>query len=114
MQSKINIAEGIRREAILEGEGQAESILQEARSLCEALENISGSIVQKDGSTSEKALNLRLSEKYIDTLHQILRKSSVTLVPPASPNDGLASARNIAQISSIYKQVMGGNAAQSS
>lgn len=37
MMSKINIAEGIKREAILDGEGQAKAILQEAKSLTEAL-----------------------------------------------------------------------------
>lgn len=33
MLSKINIAEGIKREAVLEGEGHASKILQEAKSL---------------------------------------------------------------------------------
>jgi regulator of protease activity HflC (stomatin/prohibitin superfamily) len=44
MLSKINIAEGIKREAILNGEGQAQTILQEAKSLSEALVSISSAI----------------------------------------------------------------------
>lgn len=44
MMSKINIAQGIRREAILDGEGRAATILQEAKSLCEALDSISAAI----------------------------------------------------------------------
>lgn len=61
MRSKINIAEGIRREAILDGEGQAAKILQEAKSLCESLKSISEAInINKDEGS--KALKLRLSE----------------------------------------------------
>jgi regulator of protease activity HflC (stomatin/prohibitin superfamily) len=36
-QSKINIAEGIKQSAILEGQGTAMKILQEARGICESL-----------------------------------------------------------------------------
>ena len=39
-QAKVNIAEGIKQSAILEGQGGAERILQEARSIVESLENI--------------------------------------------------------------------------
>jgi hypothetical protein len=44
MRSKINIAEGIKTEQILDGEGQAQRILQEARSLCESLDSIGQAI----------------------------------------------------------------------
>jgi hypothetical protein len=50
MRSKINIAEGIKREHILDGEGQAAAILQEAKSLCESLDAISGAINTNEGS----------------------------------------------------------------
>lgn len=40
MRSKINIAEGVKREAVLNGEGQARRILLEAESLCESLDSI--------------------------------------------------------------------------
>jgi len=36
-QSQVNIAEGIKQSAILEGQGAAERILQEARSIVESL-----------------------------------------------------------------------------
>jgi len=61
MRSKINIAEGIKREHILDGEGQASAILQEAKSLCESLDSISQSINTNKGSGGQ-ALKLRLSE----------------------------------------------------
>jgi hypothetical protein len=44
MMSKINLAESVKREFILDGEGQAAAILQEAKSLCESLDSISNSI----------------------------------------------------------------------
>lgn len=61
MRSKINIAEGIKREHILDGEGQAAAIIQEAKSLCESLDAISNAIIQNKG-TGGQALKLRLSE----------------------------------------------------
>ena len=50
MRSKINIAEAIKREYVLEGEGQAAAILQEALSLCESLDSISSSINTNAGA----------------------------------------------------------------
>jgi len=50
MQSKINIAEGIKREHILDGEGQAAAILQESKSLCESLDSISSAIIANEGA----------------------------------------------------------------
>ena len=44
MLSRINIAEGIKREEILDGEGQAQAILQESKSLCESLNSLAFSI----------------------------------------------------------------------
>jgi regulator of protease activity HflC (stomatin/prohibitin superfamily) len=49
MRSKINIAEGIKRESILNGEGQAAAILQEAKSMCESLTSISDAIRRNEG-----------------------------------------------------------------
>ena len=64
MRSKINIAEGIRQEHILEGEGEAQRILQEANSLCESLGNIGNALNASNvgGAADSKALNLRLTE----------------------------------------------------
>lgn len=67
MQSKINVAQGIKRQAILDGEGQAEKIMQEAKSLTQALESISNQI-KHSGGTESGALKLRLSEQYIEAL----------------------------------------------
>lgn len=41
MQSKINIAQGIKREHVLEGEGQAKKIMQETLALTESLNSLS-------------------------------------------------------------------------
>ncbi len=61
-QSKINMAEGYKQSQILEGQGKAMSITQEARSIVETLRNIGQSIKQADGSVSKEALKLRLAE----------------------------------------------------
>ena len=61
MRSKINIAEGVKRNHVLDGEGQAAAILQEAKSLCESLDSISHSINENAGAGGQ-ALKLRLSE----------------------------------------------------
>jgi regulator of protease activity HflC (stomatin/prohibitin superfamily) len=60
--SKINIAEGYKQKCILEGQGKAQQITQEARSVVETLRNIGASLISADGVLSEEALRLRLSE----------------------------------------------------
>ena len=80
MRSKINIAEGIKREHILDGEGQAAAILQEAKSLCESLDSISSAINMNEGSGGQ-ALKLRLSEQYMETLNDIYKKANVLMIP---------------------------------
>ena len=83
MKSKINIAEGIKQEYILEGEGEAQRILQEANSLCESLGSIADALNTSNvgGAAESKALNLRLTEQYLEALSEILGKSSVLLTP---------------------------------
>ena len=43
-ESKINIAEGIKQAAILEGQGEASRINEEARGICESLDRISSAL----------------------------------------------------------------------
>jgi len=45
MQSKINIAQGIKREHVLEGEGEAQKIYQETLALTKSLETIGEVII---------------------------------------------------------------------
>ena len=113
MRTKINSAEASKKETVLEGEGQAATIMQEAKSLCEALNNISFALQQsKIGDAEESmALNLRLTEQYMEALEHILNKSSTLMIPQSDggQNEGLTSPKNIAQIMATYKHVMGGN-----
>lgn len=44
MESKINIAKAIKREHVFEGQGESAKITNEAKSLCEALNNISAAL----------------------------------------------------------------------
>ena len=60
MRSKINVAEAIKREYILDGQGAAQKITQEAMSLVESLNSIATAMNSAAGG--QKALRLRLSE----------------------------------------------------
>jgi regulator of protease activity HflC (stomatin/prohibitin superfamily) len=62
---KINIAEGIKQAAILEGQGEGSKILQEARGICESLDRISSAIETGHGGKGQDALRLKLTEQYI-------------------------------------------------
>ena len=62
MMSKTNIAESQKRNSILDGQGNAEQILYEAKSLCEAINSIA-KIFNQEGNSKElakEALSLRL------------------------------------------------------
>ena len=91
MRSKINSAEASKKEQVFEGKGQAATIVQEAKSLCEALNSISFALQQSDVQSSQQALNLRLTEQYMDALEQILRKSTSLMIPSAGQRDSLTS-----------------------
>ena len=107
MRSKINIAEGIKRESILNGEGQAAAILQESLSLCESLQSIADSIQRNEGRGGQ-ALKLRLSEQYLETVADIYEKSNVLMTPEdGSGSNDLTSPKNVAQILSVYKSIIG-------
>lgn len=80
-ESKINIAEGIKQAAILEGQGQAAKIIQEARGICESLERISQSIEAGHNGKGQDALRLKLTEQYIEALNEILAHSKVLMIP---------------------------------
>ena len=78
-ESKINIAHGFKRSQILQGEGAAAQVLQEARSICESLDNIADSLGRE--GKGHGALQLKLNEEYIATLNEILDKSKVVMLP---------------------------------
>lgn len=60
-EAMINIAEGVKQSAILEGQGESSKILQEARSICESLNRISGAL-ESGSSRGHDALRLKLTE----------------------------------------------------
>jgi len=97
MLSQVNIAEGIKKEAILEGEGQAAKILMESKSLCESLNSIAFSINHNKEQGGGQALKLRLSEQYIEAFNNILSKSNVLMVPEGA-SQGVTSPSNVASV----------------
>lgn len=56
------MAEGYKQGKILEGEGKAANILQEARAVVETLKKIGDSLKRPDGVISEQALRLSLAD----------------------------------------------------
>jgi hypothetical protein len=56
---------------ILKGEGHAQEILQEARSIVEGLDQLAKALEGKDGHLKEGALRMRLSQQYVDALSQV-------------------------------------------
>ena len=117
MRSKINIAEGIKQEHILEGQGQAQKILQEANSLCESLKDIARALNESGigGAKDSAALNLRLTEQYLEAFNEIMGKSSVLMLPNSSQDSGgMTSPQNVASVIQMYKHIMDGKSGASS
>ena len=101
-QAMINIAEGDKLAAILDGEGFAIKIMQEARSIVESLSNISQAIDKDDKMV---ALKLKLTERYIEAMSDILQNSKVVVLPPSKDgHDG--TIRQIAMGLELYKNIM--------
>lgn len=118
MRSKINIAEGIKQEHILEGQGQAQKILQEANSLCESLKDIAKALNESGvgGAKDSAALNLRLTEQYLEAFNEIMGKSSVLMLPKSDQGDsgGITSPQNVASVIQMYKHIIDGKSGASS
>lgn len=79
--SKINIAEGYKQGCLLEGEGKAMSITQEAHAVVETLRSVGSSLKSEDGSLSEEALRMRLSEQYVRAMHEIFVEANIVVLP---------------------------------
>lgn len=63
----------------------------------------------KSAEGGSKALRLRLSEQYIEAVDEILKESSVLMVPDDDTGAGdITSPRNIAQILATYQHLNGG------
>lgn len=101
-QALINIAEGDKSAAILAGEGIATKVMQEARAIVEALTNIAKSIEKDDKMI---ALKLKLTEKYLEAMSDILEESKVVVLPP-SKDSGQSLTRQIATGLQLYKNIM--------
>ena len=109
-QGKINIAEGYKQKKILEGQGKAELITQEARSIVQSLKSLGESIKRDDDSLSDSAIRLRLAESYVKTMHEIFDKSNIIVLPKQleSHSQNPFSSTNIATAMSIYKSMQQG------
>jgi regulator of protease activity HflC (stomatin/prohibitin superfamily) len=103
---KINIAEGIKQAAILEGQGEGSKILQEARGICESLDRISSAIETGHGGKGQDALRLKLTEQYIQALNSILANSKVLMLPPGEQQGGWTT-QTVATSITLLKSILG-------
>lgn len=112
-QSKINIAEGEKQAMILDGEGAAEKITQEALSIVESLRNIGDALLNDRGVLNDNALKLRLTEQYLSTLGEVYKEAKIVGLPESTPgsNGNPFSTENVATSIALYKHIMGSGAA---
>lgn len=108
------MAEGYKQGKILEGEGKAANILQEARAVVETLKKIGDSLKRPDGVISEQALRLSLADQYVKAMHAIFSEANIVVLPSAiesQVNSGSPlSASSLATAMSLYKSMLGGPA----
>ena len=77
--------------------------------MVETLRNIGQSIKQENGSLSEEALRLRLSEQYVKALHEIYHEANIITLPAnegGSQGSGI-NASTVATTFALYKQILG-------
>jgi regulator of protease activity HflC (stomatin/prohibitin superfamily) len=94
IQAYINVAEGKKRAAILEAEGNAASILAKAKASADAIESLS-QVINKNGGAD--AVALQIAEKYVEAFGKIAKESTTMLLPSNTndPSSMVASALSI-------------------
>lgn len=97
-QSMINNANSYKQAAVLQGEGEAAKILNEARAVCESLDQIS-SAVRNDPSGAN--LKLKMTERYLDQMSNIMEKSKIIMLPKGN-GEGQSVAKLIASSMGVY------------
>ena len=104
--SAINKALGTKQSLILQGEGAAQQITQEARGIVSSLEEIAAALRRSDGTMNESALRLRLSQQYIGALNKIYAESKFIVLPQSSGASGQANNQTDAIITALalFKQ----------
>ena len=79
--SAINNALGEKQSLILRGEGHAQEILQEARSIVESLDQLAHALQGEDGNIKEGALRMRLSQQYLTALAKVFEEATIVGLP---------------------------------
>ena len=110
-QSIINVAEGYKQSKILEGQGKAELITQEARSVVETLKSIGESLKRDGKELSEEALRLRMAEYYVKAMHEIFSEANIVVLPKHIENEvnsaNPLNSTTVAAAMAIYKSMLG-------
>lgn len=110
-QSKINIADGYKESQILQGEGKAVKIQQEAFAMSETLKSLGSSITMgPEGELQQNAMNLRLAEQYVRMVHEIFERAEIVILPKSMHSEMRSgnplSATSLATAFTLYKRMM--------
>ena len=108
----INIAEGGKRDVVLQSEaamtdqvnrakGEAEAILAVAGATAEGIRLVAASIQDSGG---EKAVSLRLAEQYIDAFGKLAKETNTILLPENTGDIGSMVAQALAVFNKIQNQ----------
>lgn len=101
-QSLINQAEGEKQSQILEGKGMATKTLNEAKAICESLNQVSDSI---RGDPELVSLKLKLTEKYLEQYENILSKSRLIVLPSGKSEESNTLFKQIASAAAVFNGV---------
>lgn len=114
-QAQINIAEGHKQQVVLESEaaltdqvnrakGEAEAIIAVAEATSEGIRKVAAAIEETGG---EKAVALKVAEKYVEAFSQLAKESNTVLLP-TNAND---AGSMVAQALTVYESISGKKAA---
>lgn len=111
MTSGINSAQGVKEGTILEGQGEAEKITNEARAIVDSLDSIAQSLTSgtEGAPLREEAIRLRLTERYLAALKNVLGETQVIMMPAngASGENNPMSPQNMAAAMTMYNKLVG-------
>jgi regulator of protease activity HflC (stomatin/prohibitin superfamily) len=100
-QEQINVAEGLKQAAIAKAEGEATAITAVADATAKAIKTVAEAINAQGG---EKAVQLKVAEKAIESFAHVASESKTTLIVPSDMSNVsslIGAAMTLAQSSKV-------------
>ena len=93
-QSKINLAEALKKAEILRAEGNADAVIKKAEASANALKSICGALEQQKG---QDAANFLLGERYIEAYRKIANEKNTIILnsSPQKPIENVTASFNM-------------------